>query len=92
MRTLRTNDREDIRMASISRLLAAGPWLTVIVWFLAGQWDLADAEARAWLQFSGLICVASLVPLPGTSWTLPALRARVHWWGWIVVLGLVVTS
>ena len=79
-------------MATVSRVLAIGPLLIVIVWFLAGQWDLASAETRAWLQFSGVVCLASLVPLPGTPGTVAALRARVQWWGGIVVLGLVVTS
>lgn len=78
--------------AATRRVLLAGPWLVLIVWFLAGQWDLADAETRAWLEFSGVVCLASLAPLPGASRTTHAFRARVHWWGWIVVLGLVVTS
>lgn len=89
---MRIDNHEDIRMTTISRVLVIGPLLIVVVWFLAGQWDFANAETRTWLQFSGVVCLASLVPLPGTSRTLAALRARMHWWGWIVVLGLVVTS
>lgn len=86
------DDLIDTRLAAIGRVLFLGPVLVLIAWFLAGQWDLAAPETRAWLQFTGVVCLASLMPLPGVSRSLPALRRRVQWWGWMVVLGLVVTS
>ncbi len=86
------DDHEDIGMAAIGRLFFIGPVLIVLAWFMAGQWDLARPETRAWLQFAGVVCLASLIPLPGTSWSLSYLGARVHWWGWVVVVGLLVAS
>lgn len=86
------DDLLERRLVVIDRFLFVGPMLVLIAWWLAGQWDLATPETRAWLQFSGVVCLASLLPLPGLSWSASALRARVHWWGWIVVLGLVVVS
>ena len=86
------HDNEDGSMATISRFLFAGPVLILLAWFLAGQWDLATSETRAWLQFAGVVCLALFIPLPGTSWSLSDLRARMQWWGWVVVAGLVVLS
>ncbi len=86
------DDHEDVRMAAINRVFFIGPVLIVLAWFVAGQWDLAGPETRAWLQFTGVVCLASLIPLPGASWSLSDLGARVHWWGWVVVVGLLVAS
>ncbi len=86
------DDDEDRRVAAISRFLFIGPVLIVLAWFLAGQWGLAGPETRAWLQFAGVVCLASLMPLPGTARSLSELGARAQWWGWGVVAGLVVTS
>ena len=86
------DDDEDRRLATISRVLFIGPVLIVLVWFLAGQWGLAGAETRAWLQFAAVVCFASLMPLPGTAQSLSELGARVQWWGWGVVAGLVLIS
>jgi hypothetical protein len=76
----------------IGRFLFLGPILVLFAWFAAGQWDLAGPETRAWLQFTGIVCVASLIPLPGASWSPSVLAARVLWWGWVVVAGLLVAS
>jgi len=76
----------------MSRLLFLGPVLVVFAWFASGQWDVAEPETRAWLQFTGVVCLASLTPLPGTPWSFSGLRARVRWWGWVVVAGLLVAS
>ena len=79
-------------MASIIRFLFVGPVLIVLAWFLAGQWGRAGPEAQAWLQFAGVVCLASLMPLPGTTRSLSELAAHVQWLGWVVVAGLVATS
>jgi thioesterase domain-containing protein/acyl carrier protein len=80
------------RVTVIGRFLFLGPILVLFAWFAAGQWDLAGPETRAWLQFTGIVCVASLIPLPGASWSPSVLAARVRWWGWVVVAGLLVAS
>jgi hypothetical protein len=86
------DEHEDRRMALVSRFLVIGPVLILLSWFLAGQWDVAEAEARAWLQFTGVVGLASLTPLPGTDRSLSKLAAHVQWWGWVVVVGLVLAS
>jgi len=73
-----------------NRFLFAGPVLVVLVWFAAGQWNSAGPEPRAWLRFAGILCAASLMWLPGTSFT--RFRSHMRWWGWVVVLGLLVTA
>ena len=89
---MRTGNYQDMRTAAINRFLFIGPAVIMLAWFVAGQWDLAGAETRVWLQFTGVVGLASLVPMPGTSRSLAAFRARAQWWGWVVVFGLVVTS
>ena len=86
------DDQIDIRIEAINCVLFIGPVLILLAWFLAGQWDVAGPETRAWLQFAGVACLASLVPLPGVSRSLSALRTSVQWWAWVVVAGLVVAS
>lgn len=86
------DDHEHVSMATVSRLLSIGPILIGLAWFVAGQWDVAGPETRAWLQFAGVVSLASLTPLPGASWSLSDLRARAHWWGWVVVVGVLVAS
>jgi hypothetical protein len=82
----------DERMAAINRFIFIGPVLIVLAWFLAGQWMLAGPEAQAWLQFAGVVCLVSLMPLPGAPQSLSDLAVRVQWLGWLVVAGLVATS
>lgn len=82
----------DRSMAAISRFIFIGPVLIVLAWFLAGQWGIAGPEARAWLQFSGVVFLAALIPLPGAPQSLSELAVRVQWLGWLVVAGLVATS
>jgi undecaprenyl pyrophosphate phosphatase UppP len=89
---MRMDAQEDRRMAVISRFLVVGPVLILLSWYLAGQWDMAGPEARAWLQFTGVVGLASVMPLPGTSRSLSELAAHVQWWGWVVIVGLVLTS
>lgn len=94
-----SNDRDELGASALAiitsclgRLLFIGPILVLLAWFAAGQWDLAGPETRAWLQFTSVVCLASLIPLPGASLSLSALGARVQWWGWIVVAGVLVAS
>jgi hypothetical protein len=83
---------DDGSMVAISRFLFIGPVVIVLAWFLAGQWGLAGPETRAWLQFASVVCLASLLPLPGAPQSLSELSARVQWLGWVVVAGLVATT
>jgi hypothetical protein len=78
-------------MTAIGRVLFIGPFLILLVWYAAGQWDSASSATRAWLQFTGVVCAASLLPLPG-AWSPADFRDRVCWWGWVVVIALLVTS
>ena len=78
-------------MAAIGRALLIAPVLVLVAWCAAGQWDSADPTTRAWLQFTSVICAASLLPLPG-AWSLADFGARVCWWGWVVVIALLVVS
>ena len=80
------------RLSAARLVLSAGPVLILLVWGVAGQWDAAGAEPRAWLQFSGIVCLASLMPLPGCAVPLDDRVARLTWWGWVAVMGLLVTS
>ena len=78
-------------LSAASSLLSIGPAAVLLAWFVAGQWDSAGPEPRAWLQFTGVLCLASLTPLPGRSFSLADFRRYVNWWGWVVVVGLLVT-
>ena len=69
-----------------------GPAMVLLAWFVAGQWAPAGPEPRAWLQLAGALCLASLTPLPGHPFSLARFRVHVTWWGWVVVVGLLVTS
>jgi hypothetical protein len=89
---MRMDAQKDGRMAVISRFLVVGPVLILLTWFMAGQWGLAGSEARAWLQFSGVVGLASVTPLPGTVRPRSPRAASVQWWGWVVVVGLVLAS
>lgn len=86
------DDLVDSRLVAIRRFLFVGSMLVLIAWSLAGQWDLATPGTRAWLQFTGVACLSSLILLPGSSESLSAFRARAQWCGRVVVVGLVVTS
>ena len=78
-------------LSAANRFLFAGPALIVLVWFAAGQWESAGPEPRAWLRFAGVLCIASLMWLPGCSASLARSKSHLRWWGWVVVLGLLVT-
>jgi hypothetical protein len=78
--------------SAASILLLIGPLLVVLVWFLTGQWGSAGPESRAWLQFAGLLCLASLTPLPRRPTSLAKMLAHLRWWGWAGIVGLLVTS
>lgn len=76
----------------LTKLLAFGPFVVLAVWFIAGQWDAAGDEARAWLIFAAVLCAAFLLPLPGTSTSLAEVRTRMSWLGWVAVVGLLTVS
>jgi len=78
-------------MAAIRRALFIGPVVILLAWCAAGQWDSASPATRGWLQFAGVICAASLVPVPG-AWSFENFRSRLCWWGWVVVIALLVAS
>ena len=75
----------------LNRFLVIGPVL-VLAGFAAGQWDLAGAEARAWLRFVAVVWIASLLPLPGVPWSRALVAERVRWGGWAIVASLLVIS
>jgi hypothetical protein len=72
-------------------IFLVGPLLILLAWFAADQWDSASPATRAWLQFTGVVCAASLIPLPG-AWSLEHVGRRVNWWGWGVVIALLAVS
>ncbi len=76
----------------LHRFLVIGPVLVLVAWFAAGQWALAGPEIHAWLQFVSVVWIASLIPLPGASWSRSLLSRRIQWWGWAVVASLLVIS
>ena len=78
-------------MAAVGKMLLMAPALILLAWFAAGQWDSATPSTRAWLHFTGVVCAASLIPLPG-AWSLEHIGRRVCWWGWVVVIALLLVS
>ncbi len=76
----------------LAALVAWGPAVVVLVWFIAGQFALAGREPRAWLLFIGILCVASLVPLPGRGPSRDDVFASLQRWAWIALGGLVVLT
>jgi hypothetical protein len=72
-------------------VISVGPVFVLLAWFVAGQWSSAGPEPRAWLQFVGVLSIASLMPLPDRSFSLAHFRAQVSRWAWVAVVGLLVT-
>jgi len=75
----------------IEHVLTLGPWLVILVWILAGQWNSGNPESRAWLVLTGIVGAAWLLPLPVRTAHVD-VRHGLRWWGWAVVAGLLATS
>jgi hypothetical protein len=71
--------------------LSLAPWAILLFWFLTGGWTLAGQEARAWLQFAGLIALALLVPLPTRDPSTVSTLGRAKVCGWTMLVGVLVT-
>ncbi len=89
---MRSNPSPGQRYPTAHPLLALGPIVVLLAWFVAGQWDAANDDVRAWLLLIGAVGVASLLPLPGVAIVAQRVRARVFWWGWVAVVGLIAAS
>jgi hypothetical protein len=76
----------------LSTTLALAPVAILVVWLLAGQWQVASPEQRAWLQLTTALCVAILVPLPAVRHAPYPFFPVIRLWAWSTAAGLLMMA
>lgn len=76
----------------LNAALSLGPTLVILWWIAAGQLEMSGPEPRAWLGLTAVVAFASLIPLPGSAPSPRLVLTRMRAWGWVVLIGLLMTT
>lgn len=72
--------------------LSLAPATVPLTWLVLGQWSIATANQRAWLQITTVLLAAALVPVGRPAWVPHRTLGLVRTWGWVATAGLMLLA
>ena len=76
----------------LGTIMAIAPAAIPVVWLLAGQWQAASPDQRAWFQLTTALCLSLLVSLLAVRRSSYRFASIMRLWAWSTVAGLLMMS